>query len=184
MITLGMRLKAIRERLNLSQKEAAERLGISNVVLNRYEHDERKPDPEMLRRIADQYGVTIDYLVGRDAGQLRQKALPIDLKEILQQDEPITVDGQPLGPDDKKRLVTLIDTALSFKEPEAKAEAKETDKEPKEPVYNPETFQEDFDIERLAAHIEGEYGRKPSQEFLKFLAEQIKRIRREHGIEE
>lgn len=64
MSTLGARLKEVRERLGLNQKQAAEKLGISNVVLNRYERDERKPDPETLRRIAEGYGVSIDYLLG------------------------------------------------------------------------------------------------------------------------
>jgi len=64
MNTLGMRLREARERLGLNQKQAAERLGISNVVLNRYERDERKPDPETLRRIAEEYGTSADYLLG------------------------------------------------------------------------------------------------------------------------
>lgn len=63
MATLGARLREARERLHLSQKQAAERLGISNVVLNRYERDERKPDPQTLRRIAEEYQVSSDYLL-------------------------------------------------------------------------------------------------------------------------
>ncbi len=64
MPSLGNRLREARERLGLGQKQAAERLGISNVVLSRYECDERKPDPEMLKHIAVLYGTTVDYLLG------------------------------------------------------------------------------------------------------------------------
>jgi transcriptional regulator with XRE-family HTH domain len=64
-VGIGNRLKIIRDRKGLNQKEAAETFGISNVVLNRYENDERTPDVETLGRLAEFYGVTTDYLLGR-----------------------------------------------------------------------------------------------------------------------
>lgn len=64
-MTLGKRLIAARERNGMQQNEAANALGMSNVVLNRYEKDERRPEPDTLRKLADFYGVTADYLVGR-----------------------------------------------------------------------------------------------------------------------
>lgn len=60
---LGENLVKLREDKGLSQKEAAQGIGISNVVLNRYEKNKNKPDPEMLSRLADFYGVSIDFLV-------------------------------------------------------------------------------------------------------------------------
>lgn len=62
---LGKRLRSLRKEKNLSQKELAERIGVSNVVLSRYELDDRKPDFDTLEKIADFFNVTIDYLLGR-----------------------------------------------------------------------------------------------------------------------
>jgi len=61
---LGTRMKYLRERNRLSQKEMAEKLGVSNVQLSRYETGARKPDPETLARIAGFFKVSADFLLG------------------------------------------------------------------------------------------------------------------------
>jgi HTH-type transcriptional regulator, competence development regulator len=66
MSSLGSNIRKLREKENLSQKDFAKKIGISNVVLSRYEKDERKPDYDMLNKIADYFEVTIDYLLGRE----------------------------------------------------------------------------------------------------------------------
>lgn len=65
MSLLGKRLKYSREKNNFSQLEAAKKLGISNGTLSGYERDYRDPDTKMLEKMADLYGVTTDYLLGR-----------------------------------------------------------------------------------------------------------------------
>ncbi|UXH44432.1 helix-turn-helix domain-containing protein [Rossellomorea vietnamensis] len=66
MSSLGSNIKQLRERENISQKDFAQKLGVSNVVLSRYEKDERKPDYDMLKKIADYFEVSIDFLLGRE----------------------------------------------------------------------------------------------------------------------
>lgn len=65
MSTFAHRLKKIREQNKFSQKRVADALGISNVQLSRYESGDRKPDPEMIKAIADFFEVSVDYLLGR-----------------------------------------------------------------------------------------------------------------------
>lgn len=62
---LGDNIRNCRELMNLSQSEAADKLGINRVNYNRYENNEREPDNEMLIKIADFFGVTVDHLLGR-----------------------------------------------------------------------------------------------------------------------
>lgn len=62
---LGARIKQLREKNNLSQKQLAEQLGITNVQLSRYESGGRKPDPDTITTIAAFFGVMTDYLLGR-----------------------------------------------------------------------------------------------------------------------
>lgn len=66
MASLGSRIKGLREKNNISQKDFAVKIGVSNVVLSRYESDERKPDYDTLHLIADFFEVSIDYLLGRN----------------------------------------------------------------------------------------------------------------------
>ncbi len=59
------RLIALRESRSLSQKEAAKAFGVVVRAYQRYEYDEREPRLSTLIKIADFYGVSLDYLAGR-----------------------------------------------------------------------------------------------------------------------
>lgn len=61
---LGKRLRALREKANLSQKRAAKIFGITNFQLSRYESGQSNPDPDLIARFAEHYKVTTDYLHG------------------------------------------------------------------------------------------------------------------------
>ena len=63
MATLGSRIKNLREKQDIKQIDFAKKLGVSNVVLSRYESDERKPDYDTLQIIADFFEVSTDYLL-------------------------------------------------------------------------------------------------------------------------
>ncbi|RTQ87806.1 helix-turn-helix domain-containing protein [Lysinibacillus telephonicus] len=57
MESLGSRLKYLREKSNISQKDFAKKIGVSNTVLSRYESGDRKPDYDILQLIADYFEV-------------------------------------------------------------------------------------------------------------------------------
>lgn len=65
MPTLGDRIKTLREQKQLTQKDLATTAGLTIVQLSRYETNDRKPDPESLRRIVDALDTNGDYLLGR-----------------------------------------------------------------------------------------------------------------------
>ena len=58
-------LKAIRNIKSVTQKEAADALGISPNTYKNYEQGMREPNNEMLCKLADYFNVTTDYLLGR-----------------------------------------------------------------------------------------------------------------------
>ena len=60
-----MNIKEIRVRKNLTQLQVANALGVSSVVYSRYETGNRQPSVDALIRLADLFGVTVDYLLGR-----------------------------------------------------------------------------------------------------------------------
>ena len=60
-----MNIKDIRARKGLTQAEVASALGVSSVVYSRYETGSRQPSIDMLVQMADIFGVTVDYLLGR-----------------------------------------------------------------------------------------------------------------------
>ncbi|GKU82694.1 helix-turn-helix domain-containing protein [Niallia sp. NCCP-28] len=62
-MSLGSRLKNEREKRNWSQLHVAKKVGITNAVLSNYERDVRDPDTNTLKKLADLYDATTDYLI-------------------------------------------------------------------------------------------------------------------------
>ena len=59
------RLRDLREDKNLSQKEIARFLGISQNTYSRYETNERNIPIDLLCKLADYYKTSVDYLLER-----------------------------------------------------------------------------------------------------------------------
>nr|WP_239549232.1 helix-turn-helix transcriptional regulator [Scopulibacillus daqui] len=72
--TLGSRIRFLREKHDLSQKQLAKLLGISNVQLSRYESGDRKPDPEMIAAFAEFFKVPTDFLLGLTSTTVQENA--------------------------------------------------------------------------------------------------------------
>jgi len=62
---IGERLKKLRQERGILQRQLAEMLKITQQTISLYESNKREPDAETLSKIADFFGVTIDYLLGR-----------------------------------------------------------------------------------------------------------------------
>ena len=59
------KIKNLREDRDLKQETLAEMLGVRQTTYSKYELGKINVPIEMLIKIADFYGVTLDYLVGR-----------------------------------------------------------------------------------------------------------------------
>ena len=62
---LGKRLEECRKELNMTKKEVAELLQIDQSTYGKYELGKREPDAEMLQKLADIFGTSVDYVLGR-----------------------------------------------------------------------------------------------------------------------
>lgn len=65
--TLGKRIVANRKRLNLTQDQLAEQLGVTAQAVSKWENDQSCPDISMLPRLAEIFGISTDELLGREA---------------------------------------------------------------------------------------------------------------------
>lgn len=59
-------LRELRENKGLTLEQVAEALGLRNQYISNYELGKRRPDYDTLAKLADFYGVTVDYLLGRE----------------------------------------------------------------------------------------------------------------------
>lgn len=62
-------LKQIRESKGKTQKDISDELGLPLSTYRSYEQGKREPNNETLCQIADIFGVTTDYLLGRETGE-------------------------------------------------------------------------------------------------------------------
>lgn len=72
---LGEMLAALRKERKLGQKELAALLNLSVSTISNYEKGVHDPDLDTLCKLADFYGVTTDYLLGRTDCRLNPKFL-------------------------------------------------------------------------------------------------------------
>ncbi|WP_126425444.1 helix-turn-helix domain-containing protein [Brevibacillus marinus] len=66
-MTFGTRLKRLRQQMGLSQQELANRIGLNRSTYARYETDDNQADYQTLQKLADFFGTSVDYLLGRTA---------------------------------------------------------------------------------------------------------------------
>lgn len=72
---IGDTLKRLRTKKGLTSEELCSKIGIKGGSYRNYERNDRKPDYDTLVKLADFYGVTTDYLLGRPTAQPPTDAL-------------------------------------------------------------------------------------------------------------
>jgi transcriptional regulator with XRE-family HTH domain len=109
---LGKRLKQLRGKR--TQEEVAKLLGISRARYSHYENERVEPDANLLQKLADLYGVSIDYLFGKEKAEKKTSPfhqLPFDLKTLKEQldsGEDIMVEGKILSTKDQELFREVI----------------------------------------------------------------------------
>lgn len=68
-MNFGDCLKSVLDDREISQREFARQLNIAPTTLNGYIKNTRQPDFELVKKIADTLGVSVDYLFGTDGGR-------------------------------------------------------------------------------------------------------------------
>ena len=80
---IGDRLKEAREVKGLTRKAVAEYIKIDQTTYGKYELGKREPDAETLKKLADFYEVSIDFLLEHDYGKENEFFLTVnDMDEL------------------------------------------------------------------------------------------------------
>ncbi|MDN5387405.1 MULTISPECIES: HTH-type transcriptional regulator Xre [Bacillus] len=98
---LGGRLKSLRGKR--TQEEVAKQIGVSRARYSHYENGRSEPDYETLKKLADYYKVTIDYLL---TGMEKKKPIEDD---IADPDLQIAYrDMQEFSPESRQQAIEFI----------------------------------------------------------------------------
>ncbi len=83
---LNQRIRILRQARGLSQVELARILGVTKQSVSNWENDNIQPSIEMLKKIAQTFGVSADYLLGLDDSEyIDVRGLPQDVVAHLRQ---------------------------------------------------------------------------------------------------
>lgn len=74
----SIRLKELREKKGISQRELAKDLGVSQGTVGNWESATREPNFETVKRIAEYFGVSTDYILGTEVAKDGHVANPTD----------------------------------------------------------------------------------------------------------
>ena len=82
----GKRLRKLRNEKNLTQKKLSKILGIGESTLSHYERGDREPDSTTLKKMADYFNTTTDYLLGYS----EERSSADKIKNALSSDPELT----------------------------------------------------------------------------------------------
>lgn len=86
MVDFAVRLRQLRKDKHMTQAQVASRIGVTASMVSSYETDIRLPSYDVMLRLADVFGVTVDYLL------CRQEKRFLDISD-LNEDEAAIVCG-------------------------------------------------------------------------------------------
>lgn len=121
----GTILKNLRTEKNITQKDLAKYLGVSDRSVGYYETGKRTPPPDIIEKIADYFNVSVDYLLGRTNirnpyvikidSKDKADSLADEIIKILVETGEITEEELQSGninPEKKKKLLSKVKKAI------------------------------------------------------------------------
>lgn len=107
---LGDRLKELRGS-GRTQEDVAKAVGVSRAAYSHFENNRNEPDNDTLKKLANFYGVSVDYLLGQNnTPKWATEKDSLDLKEVLEGNvQPsFNFGGEDITDDDRAKLNLAI----------------------------------------------------------------------------
>lgn len=106
MISVGKQIQLLRKEANFSQAHLAEKIGVSLTQLQRYENKGVQPPADILKKIADTFNTSVDFLIYGDSEQKAQQF--IKDSELLAQFKAV----EAMESKDKLTIKEVIDAMI------------------------------------------------------------------------
>lgn len=101
-------LKKLRQEAGISQQKLADVILVSQQSINKYENKNVEPDMETLVKIAEYFGVSVDYLAGRT--EVREMADKERMSDLSFDEEKLIKEYRKLKEKQKKCIVQLVES--------------------------------------------------------------------------
>jgi len=101
---LGIRIKSLRQKANMTQIELSQKLNVSNTTLSQYENGIRIPSDDIKLKIADYFDVSVDYLLGNSSNK-KIKTAPNEERPISQEKQNLLKLAENLDIEELKKVL-------------------------------------------------------------------------------
>lgn len=105
-------IKFLRKERRFTQKQLAEILNVSQQTVGSWESGRTTPDETMIRRLAELFGVSIDFLYGYDVPEWAEISDALDLDRMLDSNIAMTYGGEELTESEKQRVKDVLTTVF------------------------------------------------------------------------
>lgn len=72
------KLKQLRKSRNITQTQLASDMQVTKGAIGMWETNKRVPDIDMLKRLANFFGITVDELLGNESADIQTETAPTD----------------------------------------------------------------------------------------------------------
>ena len=115
MNTSGERLKFLRNKKKLTQKELSEATGIKQATISRYEKDEFKPASDALIILSKYFNVPSEWILnGNGFSELEEeyKSTQVHKEKFKELEGLKYLDGSKVDSRDKHKIIDIVDGAI------------------------------------------------------------------------
>ncbi|MCF2719245.1 helix-turn-helix domain-containing protein [Paenibacillus sp. UKAQ_18] len=117
---MSNRIREIRKSKGISGPKLAEMLNITPTYLYEMEREKKRLGTEIALQIADIFGVSLDYLLGRSGfeGEPTHNVPDwstkdiADIKRMIEENQPILFDGVPIEGEKRQRVMDMLSGLL------------------------------------------------------------------------
>ncbi len=119
---IGDKIKELRKSKKITQLELANTLGISAAAVGMYEQNRREPNYDLIKRLAEIFSVSVDYLIGYEEklnSNVSYKTNDInslvdDFLIKLSHEKNLTFDGENLSKNDIEKIINAINVGVKI----------------------------------------------------------------------
>ena len=101
-------IKLLRQERGISQQRLADAIQVSQSSINKYENHNIEPDIEILKRIANYFNTSIDYIVGYT--DIRRKIEHTEAYQLSPDEAEMLMAYRALTPDEKECVKVVVYT--------------------------------------------------------------------------
>lgn len=107
------RLREIRKKKGLNAIDIARRIGVTPTSYYRYEKGEQTLSAEILDKLANAMGVTVDQILGREELEEKEETPEIDIQQVFKEGKvKLHWGGVPLGEKELEEVRSFLEYVL------------------------------------------------------------------------